>query len=60
MKYEHIPRPDVEHHHHIRNLIERQEVRSKDKIIYQNRAKEQAERDHEIQISYKTGTKRFE
>jgi len=51
MKYEHIPRPDIEHHHHIRNLIERQEVRSKDKIIHQNRVKEQAERDKDIQMA---------
>lgn len=46
--YEHTPRPETEYHPHIRNLIERQERKSKDKIRHQDREKMLAERQEEI------------
>ena len=36
MKYEHTPRPEVEQHYHIRDLIEAQEKRSADRTHNQN------------------------
>ncbi len=44
MKYEHVPRPDIEQHYHIRELIERQEKRSNDRSYHQEQAKLKAER----------------
>lgn len=48
MKYEHTPRPEVEHHPHIRMLIEGQEKKANDRIRHRDREKEYAERQEEI------------
>ena len=42
------PRPDIEYHPHIKMLIESQERKTKDRVIYQNREKVNAEREEEI------------
>lgn len=44
MKYEHTPRPDIEHHYHIKELIERQEERSADRTYHLNKQKDKDER----------------
>jgi len=49
--YEHTPRPDVEHHHHVRELIERQEKRSDDRTYHRNRVKAIEERNDLIKDS---------
>ena len=49
MKYEHEPRPDIEHHYHIRELIESQEKRTADRNLHRSKEKQQAEREEEIQ-----------
>lgn len=51
MRYEHTPRPDIEHHHHIRDLIERQEKRVEDRNYHRNRFKASEERDDLIKDS---------
>ena len=48
MSYDNTPRPEIEHHPHIRNLIERQERKSKDRNSHREKEKEQAERQEEI------------
>lgn len=45
MKYEDTPRPDIEHHYHIRELIEAQEKRSEDRNYHRARIKAKEERD---------------
>lgn len=45
MRYEHTPRPHVEHHHHIRELIEKQEKRTDDRNYHRNKEKLIAERE---------------
>lgn len=45
MRYEHTPRPLIEDHYHIRELIENQEVRAADRIAYREKEKTAAERD---------------
>lgn len=45
MSYDEIPRPEVEGHYHIRELIEAQEKRSDDRQYHRDKAKEKAERD---------------
>ena len=42
------PRPEIEYHPHIQMLIDTQERKTKDKVIYQNRDKANAEREEEI------------
>lgn len=37
--YDHIPRPDVERHYHIKDLIEFQEKRAQDRNFYRDRQK---------------------
>lgn len=49
--YNHIPRPEIEQHYHIRELIEGQEKRTADRVFYQNREKDRAERDNLIKDS---------
>ena len=44
MKYDHIPRPNVEEHYHIRELIERQDKRAQDRTLHRDREKEREER----------------
>lgn len=44
-RYEHTPRPLIEEHPHIRELIERQEVRTQDRIYHQKRLKNIDERN---------------
>lgn len=45
MKYDHEPRPNIESHYHIRELIEAQRKRSDDRTDYRNREKAREERD---------------
>ena len=45
MRYEHTPRPLVEEHYHIRELIEVQSKRSSDRSMFRDRAKLAAERE---------------
>lgn len=47
-KYEQTPRPLIEDHYHIRELIEAQEKRHEDRVAGQNRQKARDERDLEI------------
>jgi hypothetical protein len=49
--YDYIPRPEVENHYHIRELIERQERRSDDRNYHRNREKERAEREELIKAA---------
>lgn len=51
MRYEHTPRPEIEGHYHIRELIERQEKRADDRNTYRSRQKANEERSHTIQDS---------
>lgn len=44
MRYEHVPRPLVESHYHIRMLIEGQEKKAEDRTYHLNKAKTKAER----------------
>lgn len=48
MKYDHVPRPEIEQHPHIRMLIENQEKRTADRNLHRSKAKELAERQEEI------------
>jgi len=45
MKYDHIPRPEIEQHYHIRELIEAQERRHEDRKRAQQVTKDREERD---------------
>lgn len=51
MKYEYVPRPDIEQHYHIRELIEGQEKRTADKNFHKDREKERSERNDLIKDS---------
>lgn len=51
MKYDDIPRPEIENHFHIRELIEAQEKRSDDRNYHRNKEKEKAEREDLIKDS---------
>jgi hypothetical protein len=44
MSYDEIPRPHVEHHYHIRELIEAQEKRTADRNYHRERIKDGEER----------------
>lgn len=44
MRYEHTPRPNIESHYHIRELIEAQDKRAMDRAYHKDKAKEKAER----------------
>lgn len=46
--YDYSPRPEVENHHHIRDLIEAQEKRATDRTYHQDRVKALDERDKDI------------
>ena len=48
MKYDQTPRPDIEYHPHIQNLIKRQEKKSSDRNYHREKEKEKAERQEEI------------
>jgi hypothetical protein len=48
MRYDQTPRPLVENHYHIRELIERQEQRSADRTYHRDKEKQSYERDDEI------------
>lgn len=48
MKYEHTPRPNIEHHNHIRELIEAQEKRSEERDYSRNKQKALDERNELI------------
>lgn len=49
--YENTPRPKVEDHPHIRELIERQEVRTQDRIYHQRKDKNAGERMSDIKAA---------
>lgn len=49
MRYEQEPRPNIEHHYHIRSLIEFQEKKAYDRNYHREREKEKAERETTIQ-----------
>lgn len=51
MKYEDTPRPLIEDHYHIRELIERQERRAEDRNDYRQRQKNSEERVHTLNDS---------
>lgn len=51
MKYEHTPRPEIEHHYHIRELIENQEKRSSDRTQHRDKEKLAQEREDLIKDS---------
>ena len=51
MKYENTPRPEIEHHFHIRDLIEGQEKRTADVDYHRSRIKGNEERDKEITLA---------
>jgi len=43
--YNYIPRPEIENHHYIRDLIQGQEKRTDDRNYHRNKQKEKDERD---------------
>ena len=43
--YHHIPRPTIEDHYHIRELIENQEKKSDNRTYHRNKEKEKEERE---------------
>jgi hypothetical protein len=51
MNYNEIPRPEIEQHYHIQDLIEAQEKRTTDRNYHRNRLKELAERESLIKDS---------
>ncbi len=48
MRYEHTPRPLIENHYHIKELIESHEKRTEDRIYHREKEKNRADRDSEI------------
>jgi len=44
MSYDNIPRPDIERHYHIRDLIEAQEKRADDRSYHRQKEKDKEER----------------
>lgn len=48
MRYEHTPRPNVEHHFHIQNLIETQDKKAKARTEFRDRQKAMEEREDYI------------
>lgn len=44
-EYNYIPRPNIEHHYHIQELIDAQEKRANDRIYHRNKIKEQQDRE---------------
>lgn len=56
MRYEHVPRPNVEHHPHIRALIESQEKRTADREQFRARDKQNSEREEIIADAKKMAT----
>lgn len=59
MKYEHTPRPEIEHHYHIRELIEAQEKRTDDRNYHRNRLKAKEDRDEVIRDAKPVEIKEF-
>lgn len=59
MRYEHTPRPAIEDHHHIRELIERQEARTADRIYHQVKDKNLSERMSDIKAEQWKAVKDF-
>lgn len=55
----HVPKPLVEEHYHINDLIEAQEKRTADRTLHQNREKERGERMKEIEIAKDVEAKGF-
>lgn len=48
MRYEHSPRPDIEYHHHIQELIESQDKRVRDRQMHRDRQVIVEDREKEI------------
>lgn len=57
--YDYDPRPTVEDHHHIRELIETQSKRATDRTYHQDRKKAQEERMNDIKSGSVKATKHF-
>lgn len=58
-EYEAIPRPTIEDHFHIRELIEIQEKRAADRTYHKDRQKAQEERMSDIKAEPSKATKHF-
>lgn len=52
MRYEHTPRPNVEHHHHIRDLINTQEKRAAERTYFREKEKNADERESLIREAH--------
>lgn len=59
MRYEHTPRPAIEDHYHIRELVETQERKSTDRTEHRDRAKLLEERNALIRDAKPKETKAF-
>lgn len=57
--YDHTPRPEIEQHYHIRNLIEGQEKRTEDRNYHRNKDKAKEERGDSIRESKLIDIKEF-
>lgn len=57
--YENTPRPEIENHYHIRELIERQEKRTDDRNYHRNKGKLAEERNDLIKDAEPYGQKEF-
>lgn len=57
--YENTPRPEIEQHYHIRELIERQEKRTEDRIYHRNKGKLAEERNDLIRDAKDVELKEF-
>ncbi len=59
MNYDHTPRPEIENHYHIKELIERQEKRFEDKEYHRNVEKARDERKKDIEAAKNVEVKPF-
>lgn len=59
MRYEHEPRPEVEHHPHIQELIEGQDKRARDRQQHRDKEALAADRGKEIASSKRRETMAF-
>lgn len=50
-EYEATPRPTIEEHHHIRELIETQEKRAADRTYHKDRIKSLEDRENDIRLA---------
>ncbi len=59
MKYEDTPRPNIEHHPHIRGLIEQQDKKAADRTLHRDKDKANAEREEIIADAHKKSVMDF-